>query len=80
VHAFVCGTPAMLALVQADDLAGERSGVNLPGTDRERPNWRRRIGVDVDALFGTPLARAILAAMRPRGVGHTGNPGGGRCI
>ncbi len=66
VHAFVCGTPALLALVQADDLAGELVAVNLPGTDRERPNWRRRLSVDVDALFRTELAGAVLGAMRPR--------------
>jgi glycogen operon protein len=66
VHAFVSSTPAMLALVQADDLAGELAAVNLPGTDRERPNWQRRLAMDVDALFGTTLAAAILAAMRTR--------------
>ncbi len=66
VHGFVCATPALLALVQADDLAGETVAVNLPGTDRERPNWRRRLGLDVDELCRTPLAEAILSAMRPR--------------
>ncbi len=71
VHAFVSATPALLALVQADDLAGERMAVNLPGTDRERPNWRRRLDVDVADLCRTPLARAILAAMRPRAATDT---------
>ena len=66
VHAFVAATPALLALVQADDLAGERIGVNLPGTDRERPNWRRRLTPDVADMFRTPLARAILDALRSR--------------
>ncbi|HEY1411828.1 MAG TPA: 4-alpha-glucanotransferase, partial [Rhodopila sp.] len=66
IHAFVSATPSLLALVQADDLAGETIGVNLPGTDRERPNWRRRLGNDVSDLCGTPLARAILGAMRGR--------------
>jgi glycogen operon protein len=66
VHAFVSATPSLLALVQADDLAGETVGLNLPGTDRERPNWRRRLDVDVEELCQTPLARAILAAMRSR--------------
>ena len=69
VHAFVSATPALLALVQADDLAGETVGVNLPGTDRERPNWRRRLDVDVATLCQTPLARAILAAMHARRAG-----------
>ena len=43
VHALLARTPCRLVLLQADDLAGEVVGVNLPGTDRERPNWRRRL-------------------------------------
>jgi glycogen operon protein len=66
IHAYVSATPSLLALVQADDLAGETIGVNLPGTDRERPNWRRRLGIDVSDLCQTPLARAILDTMRER--------------
>ena len=66
VHAFVSATPALLALVQVDDLAGETVAVNLPATDRERPNWRRRLDIDVAELCQTPLARAILSAMQIR--------------
>jgi glycogen operon protein len=66
VHAFVAATPALLTLVQADDLAGEIEAVNLPGTDRERPNWRRRLDIDVETLCRTPLAQAILSALRAR--------------
>jgi glycogen operon protein len=66
VHALVSATPSLLALVQADDLAGEVVAVNLPGTDKERPNWRRRVDVDVSELCRTPLARAILGAVRSR--------------
>ncbi len=59
-----------MVLLQADDLAGETAAVNLPGTDRERPNWRRKVSVDADALWQTPSAlRAIadFAARRARG-------------
>lgn len=66
VHAFISATPALLALVQADDLAGESIAINLPGTDKERPNWRRRLDDDVSDLCETPLARAILDALRSR--------------
>jgi glycogen debranching enzyme GlgX/4-alpha-glucanotransferase len=66
VHAYVAATPALLALVQADDLAAETVAVNLPGTDRERPNWQRRLHVDVDQLLQSPLARAIIVAMQGR--------------
>lgn len=63
VHRFVGRTPSLLALVQAEDLANETIGVNLPGTDRERPNWRRRLRPTVDELFATPHARSVLAAI-----------------
>ena len=66
IHAHVAATPSLLALVQAEDLAGETVGVNLPGTDRERPNWRRRLGVDVTTLLDGVTAQKILAAMTTR--------------
>ena len=47
----------------AEDLANEAIGVNLPGTDRERPNWRRRLAPAVDGLFASSHARAVLAAI-----------------
>jgi glycogen operon protein len=64
IHAHVAATPALMLLLQAEDLAGERIAVNLPGTDRERPNWRRRLPFDATALMDTPVARAILATVR----------------
>ena len=66
IHALVSATPSLLALVQADDLAGETVAVNLPGTDKERPNWRRRLDPDVPGLFQTPAGKAIIAAMSAR--------------
>lgn len=65
-HAHAGSAPAAMLLVQAEDLAGARVAVNLPGTDRERPNWRHRLPVPVAALLATPEARAILAAARGR--------------
>jgi glycogen operon protein len=64
IHAYVARTPSLLALAQVEDLAGETVAVNLPGTDRERPNWRRRLATPIEALFETEPARLILAAMR----------------
>ena len=57
VHRFVGAAPSSLVLVQADDLALETTALNLPGTDRERPNWRRKVRTRVDALGQTPAAR-----------------------
>ncbi len=50
-HDYIGRTPAMLAVAQIDDIVGETVAVNLPGTDRERPNWRRRLAPDVAAIF-----------------------------
>jgi glycogen operon protein len=49
-HDFIARTPAYIALAQLDDLAGETVAVNLPGTDRERPNWRRKLTIPLEAL------------------------------
>ncbi len=65
VHRFAASAPSVLVMAQADDLAGEATAINLPGTGAERPNWRRRLKPDVDALFDTPLARAALPVREP---------------
>ncbi|MGJ0424964.1 glycogen debranching protein GlgX [Methylocystis sp.] len=63
LHAFIARTPSLLAMAQLDDLAGERFAINLPGTDRERSNWRRRLPESINALVDSRHARAILAGL-----------------
>ncbi|MCE1236532.1 MAG: glycogen debranching protein GlgX [Hyphomicrobiales bacterium] len=67
IHGWAAEGRSMLALVQTDDLSGEVERLNLPGTDRERPNWRRRLSVGVEELLTTPRAAATLAALADRG-------------
>jgi glycogen operon protein len=64
VHGFVARTPSQVMLVQADDLTGESEPLNVPGTDTERPNWRRRLSVSVDDIMKEPLARGIIDAVK----------------
>jgi glycogen operon protein len=64
IHALVAMAASAMLLVQVEDLAGETVAVNLPGTDRERPNWRRRLPGTVAELRGLPRAQAILAELR----------------
>lgn len=64
VHRLVASTPSQIMLVQADDLSGEADPLNVPGTDREWPNWRRRVSLAVEELGEAPRARAILAGMK----------------
>ena len=63
-HGFVAGTPSQIMLVQADDLAGETDPLNVPGTDREWPNWRRRVHGEVEDLLDSTLARRIIDAVK----------------
>ena len=64
VHDYVARSPAILVQAKADDLAGALVAVNLPGTNTERPNWRRKLAVTVDELLKTEAARAILEGIR----------------
>ncbi len=64
VHGFIAKSGAALVLIQADDLAMETMPINLPGTDRERPNWRRKIFEPVQGMFALPAAQAILNEVR----------------
>jgi glycogen operon protein len=66
VHRFAGAAPSSLVLVQADDLALETTALNLPSTDRERPNWRRKVRTSVDALWQTPAARLTIAGFERR--------------
>lgn len=64
IYGFAASGPSRIFMLQLEDLAGERVGVNLPGTDRERPNWRSRLEAPLDAMPKGALWRAITAAVR----------------
>ena len=69
IHRYACASQSALVLLQADDLSGEVAALNLPGTDRERPNWRRKVSVGVEGLWTSPpgaQASADFAAARSR--------------
>jgi glycogen operon protein len=64
LHAWLAQAPSALLLAQAEDLAGETIGQNLPGTDRERPNWRRRLPVTAEDLFASERAQRVLQGLQ----------------
>jgi glycogen operon protein len=57
-HAFIRRTPSLLSIAQIDDLLGEVTSVNLPGTNHERMNWRRKnSGTMADVAAGLAALR-----------------------
>ena len=62
-HRLLGRASSLIAVAQIDDVVGELTAVNLPGTDRERPNWRRKLLGAIEDLpaklsaFAGPLRR-----------------------
>jgi 4-alpha-glucanotransferase len=55
--------PADIVLINLEDLLGETEPQNVPGTSRERPNWRRKARVELEALFRKEDVRKLLASI-----------------
>jgi glycogen debranching enzyme GlgX/4-alpha-glucanotransferase len=75
VHAFLAETPSRLVTLQVDDLTGETEPLNKPGTDSERPNWRRRLSMSVEEIAASEIPARIAAVVAERGR-ETGGEGG----
>jgi len=55
---YLARSPTLLVAVQIEDLLGMVDPVNVPGTDREYPNWQRKLNADIEEI----AARSDLAA------------------
>ena len=58
---FLAASPAWAVLVNLEDAWGETEPQNLPGTGRERPNWRRRLRYSLEEIEGDPGVARVLA-------------------
>ncbi|MDR0593264.1 MAG: 4-alpha-glucanotransferase [Bifidobacteriaceae bacterium] len=71
MHRFLQITPSVMLGVSLADLVGERRTQNLPGTDREYPNWSVPLAdaagrpVFIEDLEDNPCFQAIASVMRP---------------
>ena len=50
LHVYLARSATVLVALQIEDLLGMIDPVNVPGTDREYPNWQRKLTVDVEDL------------------------------
>jgi len=66
---YLAATPCAIVMAQLDDVLTERTPVNVPGTSTQYPNWRRKLGTDVDTLASDDRLHrlcTVLAELRPR--------------
>jgi glycogen operon protein len=66
---YLAASPCAIVMAQLDDALGERTPVNVPGTSTEYPNWRRKLGIDLDALASDERLVKLCSALteiRPR--------------
>jgi 4-alpha-glucanotransferase len=66
---FLAATPSRLVSIAIEDVLRLRDQVNVPGTVREHPNWRRRLPVDVEALRDDQQLREVAAVLQHSGRG-----------
>lgn len=69
VHAFLAQAPALLMMVQLEDMLGVVEQANMPGTVSEQPNWQRKLPADLQALAVSEAMDSLgrtLSQVRPR--------------
>lgn len=71
VHRYVARTPCALMTVQLEDVFGEAEQANLPATlDDQHPNWRRKVGIDLEDWARDGRFGRACAAIRGEGRGQ----------
>lgn len=60
---YLAATPCAIVMAQLDDILSERAPVNVPGTSVQYPNWRRKLGTDVDVLANDDRLTRLCAAL-----------------
>jgi 4-alpha-glucanotransferase len=60
LHLYLARSATILVALQIEDLLGMIDPVNVPGTDREYPNWQRKVWADIDDMAARPDLAAYL--------------------
>ena len=59
----MCRGSCALYSAQLEDFIGVEKPVNIPGTFREYPNWRRKLTLNLDEIFSRPFVADLTSAM-----------------
>jgi 4-alpha-glucanotransferase len=63
LHLYLARTKTALVALQIEDLLGMEDPVNVPGTDREYPNWQRKLTSDLEDMLDRADLDSSLAAI-----------------
>jgi hypothetical protein len=64
----VAAAPSRVMMMQLEDALGLMEQANLPSTIDEHPNWRRKLPLELDALFENARVLALLERLSKSGV------------
>jgi 4-alpha-glucanotransferase len=63
-HRYLARSPARIVMLRIEDALGEREPVNVPGTNSEYPNWRRKLPVDLETIASDGRLERFASALR----------------
>ena len=72
LHLYLARSATILVALQLEDLLGETLPVNVPGTDREYPNWQHKVSLDIEDAANRRDIAAQLDAIRAAREGPIG--------
>lgn len=64
-HAYLARSPAMLMLIQTEDLLAQVDQVNVPATTAaQHPNWQRKLPLEIERWHENDIVSGVLDAVR----------------
>ena len=66
IHVYLAMSPAWVVMANLDDLIGEVTQMNLPGTVDAYPNWSRKLSLSLEDLQRDERIHSLAAAVRTR--------------
>jgi 4-alpha-glucanotransferase len=64
IHAFLGRSDAWIVMANLDDLIGEVTQMNLPGTVDAYPNWSRKLSLSLEELQRDDRAQSLAAVLQ----------------
>src|SRR5712691_11406597 len=67
VTKYLAAAPSRLLVIALEDVLETKDQVNVPGTVKQHPNWRRRLSVPLEQLKDQPVLAAVADVMLAAG-------------